>query len=389
MKKKILIVIPGFSIGGTIVSLHSLLSILDTSRYEVSLFALSRSGVYLNKMPNCTILDENIWLSYRYHGSNVFKKLFVGALRIIRIGLSKIGINIVPILARIGSNQIKTMQYNAIVSYSESINSIVCHYRAKKRIAWIHCEYSRMLKLYGITSEKRTYQQYDNIVCVSQFAKHDFCSHYPEFEHKVSVVYNVIDVDRIRSLANEKIDWDLRYDNDCFTIVSVGRLDPVKQFDKIPQIASQVKQLSPKPFKWFIIGGEREVETLEKDIKKSICSYDLEENVILLGEKTNVYPYMARANLYVCLSSSEAFPLVVNEAETLGLPVVSNRFGAVYESVEDKVDGYVVELQEMPTTIAGLMNRDTDYKRIRENVRNKRRDNLSIMNTVYDIWGKN
>ena len=64
-KKRVLIVVQSFSIGGTIVSLHSLLSVIDTMKYEIDLFALVREGAYLDRMPNCTILPENIWLSHR------------------------------------------------------------------------------------------------------------------------------------------------------------------------------------------------------------------------------------------------------------------------------------------------------------------------------------
>ena len=43
-KKRVLIVVQSFSIGGTIVSLHSLLSVIDTMKYEIDLFALVREG---------------------------------------------------------------------------------------------------------------------------------------------------------------------------------------------------------------------------------------------------------------------------------------------------------------------------------------------------------
>ena len=54
---------------------------------------------------------------------------------------------------------------------------------------------------------------------------------------------------------------------------------------------------------------------------------------------------MAKANLYVSTSLSESFPLVINEAKALGIPVITNNFGSAVESVEDGVDGFVVSLE--------------------------------------------
>lgn len=50
-KKRILIVIGAFNVGGTIVSLNSLLSKLDPQRVKVNPFARQKRGNFLNKLP--------------------------------------------------------------------------------------------------------------------------------------------------------------------------------------------------------------------------------------------------------------------------------------------------------------------------------------------------
>ena len=60
---RILIIVPTFGIGGTIISLHSLLSLIDGKDWHVDVFARKASGEYLEKLPNCQILPENMFIS--------------------------------------------------------------------------------------------------------------------------------------------------------------------------------------------------------------------------------------------------------------------------------------------------------------------------------------
>lgn len=354
-KKKVLIIVPSFDIGGTIVSLHSLLSLMDISRYEIDLFALSRKGVYLDKMPNCRVLPENIWLSFECYSGNVFRKIVNKCLRIIRAVVRRLGWSIEPILCRLANGKIRFKQYDTIVNFAESVANVVCHYPAQRRVAWVHCDYQRYLTLVK-RNERKVYERYDTVVCVSEFAKSKFCDCLPQMAAKTVAIHNVINADEIRSKAQEPID-DPKFVIDGFMIVSAGRLDPVKQFHLIPKLAAEIKKQTDKKFIWYIIGGNRGFESYVDGIRKDIVDLGVSEEVVMLGEKNNVYPYMAKADLYVSTSLSESFPLVINEAKALGIPVVSNNFGSATESVVEGVDGYIVSVDDtrFVHTIVGLM----------------------------------
>jgi glycosyltransferase involved in cell wall biosynthesis len=101
-----------------------------------------------------------------------------------------------------------------------------------------------------------------------------------------------------------------------------------------------------------------------------------------LGEKQNIYPYIAKANLYVCTSLSESFPLVVNEAKALNIPVISNNFPSVRESIHDGIDGYVVPLGSMASKIVDLMNN-------RHSIQAFNIDNEEIVNKLYNLFEDN
>lgn len=374
--KRVLFIMPQYEIGGITVSLYSLLSMINPSRLKVDVFA-SPVGPYKGKMPNCTELPENLWLSYPMVNGNASVKVFQTLVYGTRYLLSKIHINTFPLLHWIGGKSLRSDQYDAVVCFSEGLAYTVCSFPAKKLIQWIHCDYSRHLEHKNPKFEHYAYQRFDKVVCVSEFAKGVFSEIYPEFADKTIAIHNVINVEDIQTKAKMCDDLDGRFKTDVFTIVSCGRLDPVKQFSKIPEIASQIKTKTDKPFRWYIIGGGFQEE--QKLIETEITKFGLEKTVILLGAKTNAYPYMAKADLYVCTSSSESFPLVVNEAKALGVPIISNGFPSVRESVEDGVDGYITKLDIMSQQIAHFM--ESPLK-----IMGSRIDNTSSLEAVYKLF---
>ena len=338
-----MVVVPSFVIGGTIVSLNSLLSLIDTSRYDIDVFALNRKGEYLNRLPNCTILSENVWLSHTTYNLGAVKNTINKLIRVLRAICRRLGWSIETILCKLADKRVCFKQYDTVVNYAESIADVVCHYPAKRRVAWMHCDYKRYLSLVNGKDQTKVYDAYDNVVCVSEFAKGVFVECLPHMESKTVAIHNIINVEDIKQKSKEVIN-DERFKMDCYTIVSAGRLDPVKQFHLIPQLAADIKKQTDKKFVWYIIGGDRVFSSYVDKIKQDIERLGVSEQVVLLGEKPNVYPYMAKADLYVSTSESESFPLVINEAKVLGIPIVSNNFGSAYESIEDGVDGFVVAL---------------------------------------------
>lgn len=348
-KKRILIIVGSFNVGGTIVSLKSLLSKMDTRKIEADIFARQKRGDYMGKLPNCRILDENLWLSHSIYYKNLIIHHLNFLLLCIRKGFEHIGIDLSAIYNYIGGKQVGTDEYDAIIAYDETLPRYVSYMPAKKRISWIHCDYRRHAQ--G-KDELKYYDKIDKIVCVAESMRKVFIDIYPQYAEKTLAIHNVINVEDIVEKSKSSID-DNRYSTDCFTIVSCGRLDSVKQFSLIPEIASKIKSLSRKAFKWYIVGDGEDRATIELNIEK----YGMQDVVILLGKKSNPYPYMAKANIYVCTSYSEAHPLVVNEARALRVPVICNRFESAYESVEDGRDGYIVPIESMAEKIVEIMEK--------------------------------
>lgn len=356
-QKKVLILVSEFAIGGTMSSLYSLLSVIDPGRIQVDLFSRVHKGPYYRKMPNCTILKENVWLSHTVYERPLPIRILAKVLLGIRKLLEPVGIDMYAVYNYIGGRQIHSDEYDAVIGFDESMARLVSYFPARKRINWIHCDYRRYSQ--G-RDEAKYYDKIDAVVCVSEFVKGVFSEIYPQYANKVYAIHNVINVEDIKKKAEAAVD-DERYSTDLYTIVSCGRLDPVKQFTLIPSLAVQLRAQGSKPFRWYIIGGGNDAE--QRAIDKAIKMNCVEDCVIMLGMKNNVYPYIAKADLYVCTSESESFPMVINEAKALGVPVISNDFPSASESIDTGVDGIICPMKDMARCIAGQMVRPLELRR--------------------------
>ena len=109
-------------------------------------------------------------------------------------------------------------------------------------------------------------------------------------------------------------------------IVAAGRMEDVKGFDRLIDAFAMVTEKYPE-WKLCICGSG----TLEKKLKKQISDLGITDKVILPGFIKNINDYMHNASIFAISSHSEGFSLVLIEAMSHGLPVVSFDLPAVRE----------------------------------------------------------
>jgi glycosyltransferase involved in cell wall biosynthesis len=182
-----------------------------------------------------------------------------------------------------------------------------------------------------------------------------------------------------KSLDISELDSNFNFNG--FRIVSIGRIDPVKRFSLIPEIVNNLKKRKLN-FRWFIIG---EGKGKEKELLiDNIFKYSVQNELLLLGEKNNPYPYIKQSDLLVSTSKSEACPNVINEAKILGTPIVAADFGSVYEFIEDNVNGLISPIETIADKIEQMITNDTLYNRIKNNISHFKYDNEEILNVLYN-----
>ena len=83
----------------------------------------------------------------------------------------------------------------------------------------------------------------------------------------------------------------------------------------------------------------------------------MENHVIILGKKSNPYPYIKACDIYVQPSRYEGNSVTVREAQILCKPVVVTDYSTVRNQVRNGEDGVIVPMDnsECALCIAGLV----------------------------------
>ncbi len=164
-------------------------------------------------------------------------------------------------------------------------------------------------------------------------------------------------------------------------VIAVGRLVAEKGFDTLIPI---YKQLATKYTDWdFVLFG---TGYLQREIEEMIAGCP--PNVKLFPPTTNIEKELLNSCIYVCTSRTEAFPMVLLEAMSCGLPIVSfDCPPGPREIVRNGVDGDLIPVgntalmqQKIEELINSKEKRDLYSDRGRHNVRR------FLPEVVYKKW---
>lgn len=379
--KKILIIVPNFETGGTMTSLLNVLSLIDKEKYAVDVYGITAYGSLkeeVAKYANIYGTDEN---GNVRDGRSIKKRIFMLAKRGFKL-MRSIGLDMTAAVLKKEVRKLQHEKYDIVIAFQEGTATLmVSFFEGVKKIAWVRSQYSRYLRINKITPEVAMYNRFNKIVCVSDASKKDFLSHLPGLGGKVVRVYDLLNAERILSLSEEEIETG---NEEIFTIISIGRIDPVKRFSLIPEIASGLVGNGFK-FKWQIIGAASEhTKDEEEIIRKGIVTNSLENIVLMLGRKTNPYPYLKNSNLLVCLSSSETFNYTLTEAKILGVPVVTTDYDCACESIENEKEGMIVPVEVIGETIENIICDRQRYDALRQNLKGFTYQPEAILKDLYE-----
>jgi glycosyltransferase involved in cell wall biosynthesis len=116
------------------------------------------------------------------------------------------------------------------------------------------------------------------------------------------------------------------------TVVSVGNLRPEKGHSVLLRAVAELGDA-----RLVIVGDGPLRSSLEREAR----SLGLADRVEFAGAVSDVWPYLARADVFVFPSLSEPLGIAVMEAMAAGLPVVASAVGGIPELVTDGVTGYL------------------------------------------------
>ncbi len=211
--------------------------------------------------------------------------------------------------------------------------------RMSKKLAWVHIDllnnHWTQVAFKDLAEEHDCYKVFDKIACVSKTVENAMHRLFPDLT-SLTTVYNPInEVEIIRKSREYVVDKK----KDATNIVTIGRLDPQKGYDRLLPIMNELKNENVK-FDLSILGTGNEYDKLKKYIEAN----NLGDCVHLLGFVSNPYPFLAAADLFVCSSRAEGYSTVVTEALILGVPVVTTNCSGMMELLGEHGEyGMIVE----------------------------------------------
>lgn len=355
--KKILFVINTLGYGGAERAMLDLFPVLGSEKYEISLFVLTGQGELVHEVPEYVQLVNDKYndasvltgegrkvLMKNVLKAGIGKGLFVRRASYLRKNLrnmrKKGRVQPDKLCWRILSDgaPVQKDEYDLAVAYLEggATYYVADHVKAKKKAAFVHIDYGKAG--YGRELDLGCYDSFDHIFTVSDEVKEHFLEVYPEYEEKVSVFHNMVNQDRIRRMAEQGEGFNDDFNG--YRILTIGRLTEQKRYDIAIEALAQLKKICDVPVRWYVMGEGELRESLEQQIRDS----GLENDFLLLGVKPNPFPYCKQSDFYVHATGFEGKSIAIQEAQTLGKPILATDCSGNREQIEDGVDGRLCPL---------------------------------------------
>ncbi|WP_195955512.1 glycosyltransferase [Clostridium saudiense] len=395
--RKVLISSFDMEVGGVERSLVSLLSNFDYFDNEVDLMLYRHTGDFMNLLSDKHKLLPEVkeYAMYRKSIKETFDdKLYVLAITRILANVNSKILGKIKNIEEVGYIQMQLMWKYALPflpildkEYDVAISYLWPHYfisekvKAKRKIAWIHTDYSTIET--DIDMDLKMWNKFDYIMAVSEECKNAFLKKYPSLKGKVRVMENITSPEFIRKMAEEDIEENIKED-DSFKLVSVARLSHAKGIDTAVRALKILHNRGLTNIKWYVVGYGGDEEIIRRLIKEN----NLEESFILLGKKINPYPYMKFADIYVQPSRYEGKAVTVGEAQILGKPVLITNYPTAKSQVRDKYDGVICELsiEGIANGIEDLFNNIDKLKLLEDNCKNSDYSNSYELEKLYSLY---
>jgi len=171
------------------------------------------------------------------------------------------------------------------------------------------------------------------------------------------------------------------------TILCVGRLTYQKGFDLLIEAWSQVAQ-EFTGWQILVVGGGED----EQMLKSMADQKNVSDSLIFLGQQKNMDQYYRQASFFCMSSRFEGLPMVLLEAQSYGLPIVSfDCDTGPAEIITHEVNGYLInpnDVDGLATALRRLCNLDDIIfcEKVEASFVSSKRFNIAV---IKEIWMNN
>ena len=358
MKPHILINMHYLEIGGAETALIGLLNALDPKRVDVDLFLHDHRGEMIQFVPEWvnvlppiteyTMLERPIkelvkrghWLIAgarlwaKYISKKAYKKSHSSLPN--ASAFHYIAKYTTPLLPRINPK----VRYDLAISFLNPHQTTAQKVNARKRIAWIHTDYTKIWV--DANDELPVWSKYNYIASISPDVTKTFLQTFPSLANtnKIIEIENILSPAFVRRRADIKnVEGEMSKYGGEVKLLSIGRFSEAKNYDNMPDICQRMVK-EGVDVKWFIIGFGGDEQLIRRKIEEA----GMQEHVIILGKRSNPYPYIKACDIYVQPSRYEGKSVTVREAQMLCKPVVVTNYPTASSQIKNGIDGVIVPM---------------------------------------------
>jgi glycosyltransferase involved in cell wall biosynthesis len=331
---KVCFVIPTLTGGGAERVAVTVLSALDATRYDRTLYVFSASeGVYFDHIApgvRVVVATRRAWLSRLWELAAFLRSSRPDiVMPFLSYFITALAVGLAGGRARVVFNQgTPTSGFLDDPDFSWGR-----HWR-RRLFAW-------MTRVF--------YSRADAVVVTSKGVADDLIGGYGVPPSRIRVLHNPVDLEAIARLAADPVDAAIA--NDRPVVAAAGRLAGVKNYPLMLEALQHVVARTPA-YLWILgEGPERtRLEALARD--GGVATF-----VRFLGFQQNPFRYIARADVFVLTSTYEGFGNVLIEAMACGTPVIATRSPGTIELITDGENGVLVEhdADRIAAAIAALL----------------------------------
>ena len=201
------------------------------------------------------------------------------------------------------------------------------------------CQFKRCYKLF--TSEHGAYEQKKGLICFVR--KHLY--------KRADLVISLTDIDRKKfKQYQHRVEvipnFTSFYKNNRYCLLNNKKLLCIGRFTKEKGVSELVSFIGPfiqKNSDWQLtLIGEG---PLENKIKEKILAFNLENNILIRKPVLDIEKEYLSNSIYILPSKTEGFPMVLLEAKSFGLPIVSfDCPTGPSEIIKNEEDGYLIPM---------------------------------------------
>ena len=366
--KKVCFVLPSLAGGGAERVAVQVLSALDETRWDRSMYLFKREGPYLADLP------ASVRLSSASSESRLGR--LVELRRFIRATRPDLVVSFLSYFTVLAA--VKAAAAGARVVFV--LGTPMSAFLSDGDYHWKTASHRAVFSIFT----RAGYNLADAIATTSQGVSDDLMQQFGVRASAIRIVHNPIDFAAMTEAVAEPLDAS---DEKAWThpaIVSAGRLAEAKNF---PLLIDAMALLRRKvPARLFILGqGDQEAR-----LRQQIAALGLSDAVTLCGFQRNPWKYIARADVFALTSRYEGFGNVLVEAMACGVPVVVTSSPGPLEIVRDEVDGVIVP-EHTPSAVAAALEAVLTDDRRRASMAAaaldaSRRFALPVIAGQYDTW---